>query len=271
MVDNIISNKHNPDPLKRAHSPQGMLSLIDSTECCGRKRKEGECYTKAIIKDPDPEVKLYHRAYLQCLGKSACLKQELQQSKYRDLLCSKQEPLKHTHLPQGMLSLIDPTGCYVMKRKDEKCYRQYNGKTVADMDYIWGENESMSNSPTVPEARLHKRHNILLFHYVKSMISQGYINLQHLASEWNFADMVTKNGSYQSSYYKLIQPLFHHSGNTAALFLDNILEVDVSIAEGSIFGILGSEKLSNYCYILAAKRSEKPMNAWSACVRSAHS
>ena len=90
----------------------------------------------------------------------------------------------------------------------------------------------MSNSPTVPEAKLHKRHSILSFHYVISMISRGFINLQHLASEWNFADILTKNWSYQSSYYELIQPVFHHSGNTAALFLDDTLELDVSIAEG---------------------------------------
>ena len=78
------------------------------------------------------------------------------------------------------------------------------------------------------------------------MISQGYINLQHLASEWNFADILTKNWAYQSSYHELfLQPVFHHSGNTAALFLDETLELDVSIAEGSIFGILGSEKRSS--------------------------
>ena len=76
------------------------------------------------------------------------------------------------------------------------------------------------------------------------MISRGYINLQHLAPEWNFADILTKNWSYQSSYHELIQPVLHHFGNTAALFLDNTLELDVSIAEGSIFGILGSEKRS---------------------------
>ena len=93
-----------------------------------------------------------------------------------------------------------------------------------------------------------------LFHYVRSKISQGYINLQHLSSKWNFADILTKNWSYQSSYYELIQPVIHHSGNTAALFLDNTLEVDVSIVEGSIFGILGSEK-----------RSEKPMNGIRVC------
>ena len=112
----------------------------------------------------------------------------------------------------------------------------------------------MSNSRTVPETKLYKRHIILLFHYIRSMISQGYTNLQHLASEWKFANIVTENWSYQSSYYELIQPFFHHSGNIVALFLNKTLEIDVSIAEGSIFGILGSEK-----------RSEKPMNAIRVC------
>ena len=125
---------------------------------------------------------------------------------------------------------------------------------VGEMDYIWGDNESMTNSSTIPEAKLHKRHNILSFHYVRSMISRGYINLQHLASEWNFADILTKNWSYQSSYHELIQPVFHHSGNTAALFLDDTLELDVSIAEGTIFGILGSEK-----------RSAQPMTEARVC------
>ena len=127
---------------------------------------------------------------------------------------------------------------------DHQAYLQYHGKPVGEMDYVWGDNESMINSSTLPEAKLHKRHNILLFHYVRNMISQRYINLQHLLSEWNFADILTKKWSYQSSYYELIQPVIHHSGNTAALFFNNTLEVDVSIAEVSIFDILGSEKRS---------------------------
>ena len=106
----------NLDPPKLIHSPQRMLSLIDPTECFAMNRKEGGCYTKAIIRDPDPEVKLYHRAYLQCLEKSTCLKQELQQSKCRDLLCSKQEPLKRAH----------PTECCIVKRIDGECYTKAN-------------------------------------------------------------------------------------------------------------------------------------------------
>ena len=120
----------------------------------------------------------------------------------------------------------------------------YLGKPVGEMNYVWGDNKSMIDSSTVPEARLHKRYNILSFHYVRSMISRGYTNLEHLALEWNFADILTKNWSYQSSYYELIQPVIHHSRNTTALFLDDTLELDVSIVEGAIFGILGSEKRS---------------------------
>ena len=127
---------------------------------------------------------------------------------------------------------------------DRRAYLQYHGKPVNEMDYIWGDNESMINSSTIPESKLNKRHNILSFHYFRSTISQRYINLQHLASEWNFADILTKNWSYQSSYHELIQPIFHHSGDTEALFFDDTLELDVSIVEGSICGIMRSEKRS---------------------------
>jgi hypothetical protein len=43
----------------------------------------------------------------------------------------------------------------------------------------------MINSATISDAKLHKRHNILSFHFVRSMIACGYINLQHLKLECN--------------------------------------------------------------------------------------
>ena len=44
--------------------------------------------------------------------KVSVLKQELQQSKCRDLLCPKQEPLKHAH----------STECCIMKRENWECH-----------------------------------------------------------------------------------------------------------------------------------------------------
>ena len=72
--------------------------------------------------------------------------------------------------------------------------------------------------------------------------------------EWIFSDILTKQWSYQSSYHELIHPVFQHTGNTAAMFNDETLEVDASIAKGTIFGILGSEK-----------RLSQPMNRIRVC------
>ena len=47
---------------------------------------------------------------------------------------------------------------------------------------------------------------------------------------------------YQGTYYELLQPIFHHEGNTVALFLDDTLEVDASIDEGTRFDNLGSDR-----------------------------
>ena len=68
----------------------------------------------------------------------------------------------------------------------------------------------------------------------------------HIDTKYNFTDILTKHWGYQGTYYELIQPVFHHKGNTAALFLDDTLEVDVSIndEESMRFGILGSERTS---------------------------
>ena len=58
---------------------------------------------------------------------------------------------------------------------------------------------------------------------------------------------MTKHWGYQGTYYELIQPVFHHIENTVALFLDDLLEVVVSINvnDNMEFGILGSERTSS--------------------------
>ena len=104
----------------------------------------------------------------------------------------------------------------------------------------------MINILIVPDAKLHKSHNILSFHYVRSMTSKGYVNMLHIAFKYNFVDILTKHWGHQGTYYELIQPVFRHEGNTAALFLDNTVKVDTSINDiesgKMVFGILGSDR-----------------------------
>jgi hypothetical protein len=95
----------------------------------------------------------------------------------------------------------------------------------------------MINSATIPEAKLHKQHNIMSFHFVRSLIACGYINLQHFKSECNITDILTKHWGYQSTY-ELIRPIFHFRGNTAALYFDDTLEVDRSITPSELEDIV---------------------------------
>jgi len=85
----------------------------------------------------------------------------------------------------------------------------------------------MIDSATIPEAKLHKRHQILSFHFVQNMIAAKFINLQFLRSEFNIADIVSKNWAHQTVYPYIIWPLLHYEGDTANI-LDNDLFFDYS-------------------------------------------
>ena len=107
---------------------------------------------------------------------------------------------------------------------------RYLGIPINDISYAFGDNDAMINSASFPHARLHKRHNILTFHFVRSMISREFIALNHLCSENNLSDILTKHWSH-TSVYNLLKPAFYHRGNTADLYEDDMPECLDSIIE----------------------------------------
>lgn len=108
---------------------------------------------------------------------------------------------------------------------DHRNFLQYLGVPINNISLVWGDNESMINSAKIPDARLHKRHNILSFHYVRSLIACGFINLQHINSEPNVSDILSKHWGCISSCL-LLKPIFHFEGNTGALYIDDTLDVE---------------------------------------------
>ena len=72
------------------------------------------------------------------------------------------------------------------------------GVNLQDKCYCFCDNKSMIDSSTVPHARLHKLHNILSYHHVRSMLAAGYINLIHSLSEFNILDLLSKHWGYQA-------------------------------------------------------------------------
>eukprot|EP00536_Pseudo-nitzschia_multiseries_P000843 jgi/Psemu1/1953/gm1.1953_g len=81
-------------------------------------------------------------------------------------------------------------------------------------------NKKMIQTATFPYARLHKRHRILSYHYVCSMIARGFIRMQHIPGKDNCTDILTKHWGH-SVVYPLLKPIFHFCGNTGDLLQDD--------------------------------------------------
>ena len=81
---------------------------------------------------------------------------------------------------------------------------------------MFGDNESVVNSSSIPHAHLHKRHNTLSFHRVHEGIAAGIAEFRHVCSGNNPADILSKQWGYAQSW-SLLQPLLFWEGDTMEL------------------------------------------------------
>jgi hypothetical protein len=79
---------------------------------------------------------------------------------------------------------------------------------------MFGNNESVVNSASIPHARLHKQHTVLSFHRVHEGIATGVAKFHHVCSAHNPADILSKQWSYYKQAWHLLQPLLFLEGNT---------------------------------------------------------
>ena len=64
------------------------------------------------------------------------------------------------------------------------------------------------------------------------MVAQGYINLSHISSEYNVADVLSKNWSFKACYKNLIKPLLSYHGDGShydVVNIDNLLDEGIDI------------------------------------------
>lgn len=79
---------------------------------------------------------------------------------------------------------------------------------------MFGDNQSVVGSSTVPDAKLHKRHNALSFHRVREAIASGMTTFLHLDGDKNPADILSKHWGY-SQVWPMLKLLLFHDGETA--------------------------------------------------------
>ena len=94
---------------------------------------------------------------------------------------------------------------------------RYLGVPIRKKSYMFGDNESVVDSSTIPHAKLHKRHTILSFHCVREAVASGMIAFIYLPGEINPADILSSKHWGYTQIWSMLQPLLFWQGDTANL------------------------------------------------------
>jgi hypothetical protein len=90
----------------------------------------------------------------------------------------------------------------------------YLGVPIRDKSYVFGDNESVVKSSTELHAKLHKRHNMLSFHFVREAIARGFISYTHIPGAENPADILSKHWGYTDVWNPLLRACLFWKGDT---------------------------------------------------------
>jgi hypothetical protein len=97
---------------------------------------------------------------------------------------------------------------------------RYLGAPVETSTMMFGDNETVVNTASIPHSKLHKRHNALSYHRTREAIAAGITRFNHIAGANNPADILSKHWDYASVWSQL-QPLLFWRGDTAKLIKDD--------------------------------------------------
>ena len=71
-------------------------------------------------------------------------------------------------------------------------YLRYLGVPINKKTFVFGDNKTMIKSSKFPASKLQRRHHILSYHFVQSIMATNIISLHHLDSKSSSADIATK-------------------------------------------------------------------------------
>ena len=90
----------------------------------------------------------------------------------------------------------------------------YLGVPIQGRSFMFGDNESVVNSSSKPDAKLHKRHVALSFHRVREAVASNMLSFIHIEGAHNPADILSKHWGYLQ-VWPLLRTLLFWSGDTA--------------------------------------------------------
>ncbi len=93
---------------------------------------------------------------------------------------------------------------------------RYLGVPVDGPSRLFGDNDSVVTSSTVPHSPLKKRHHALSYHFTREAIAAGVVDFQHIPGSLNSADILSKHWAY-SQIWPTLRPVLFWMGDTADL------------------------------------------------------
>jgi hypothetical protein len=93
---------------------------------------------------------------------------------------------------------------------------RYLGVPVETATMMFGDNESVVNTASIPHSKLHKRHNALSYHKTRSAIAAGILRFHHIPGDRNPADIVSKHWDF-ASVKDSLRPILFWEGDTAEM------------------------------------------------------
>ena len=75
---------------------------------------------------------------------------------------------------------------------------------------MFGDNESVVNSSSIPDSKLHKRHTALSFHRVREAIASKMVAFLFIDGSKTPADILSKHWGYNQVWPQLRTLLFTH-------------------------------------------------------------
>jgi hypothetical protein len=100
------------------------------------------------------------------------------------------------------------------------------GVKVLGNSYLFGDNESVVTSGTIPHSGLQKRWLALSYHRVREAIAAGILIFSHMAGKNNPADMLSKHCGYTETWPTLRPTLFWRGKTTECLSKEEKKKLD---------------------------------------------
>ena len=93
---------------------------------------------------------------------------------------------------------------------------RYLGVPIEGSSLVFGDNESVVNSSSIPHYKIKKRHNALSFHRIREAIAAKIIRMYHIAGSQNPSDILSKHWDMPAVWNSL-KPLMFWQGDTAEI------------------------------------------------------